>query len=63
MTKITFDIRHAGEPAAGFGAYTETVTVEVESGVPDHYFAEFVNCIHRALDEWFCGAKITRRPQ
>lgn len=56
--KLTFEVRHPGEPAAGFTGYTETVKVSVESGDPGGRDGEFAEHMQQALAEWFCGAEV-----
>lgn len=56
--ELTFDVRHPGEPAAGFNGYTETVKVSVESGDPGGRDGEFAEHMQQALADWFCGAEV-----
>lgn len=60
--KIVFDVFNPGEPAAGIIGYTDTVTIEIQSGEPGGEPGEFENHIQEALADWFDGAKITRNP-
>ena len=56
--RITFDVYHSGEYAAGIRSYSERVTVLVESdpgGIP----GEFAAHMRDALTEWFDGARLT----
>ena len=57
--KLTFDIYHHGEPAAGLHSYTDTVTMEVESGNPGGDEGEFERYMRECLSEWFDGARVT----
>ena len=57
---LIFDIEHPGERAAGLRAYSEQVTVTVDSGDPGgvHEFAEEMQ---QFLSEWFDGAAVGLR--
>jgi hypothetical protein len=65
---LTFDIQHPGELAAGLRAYSDRVTVTVDSGDPGgdpvepYGPSEFESYIYKAISEWFDGAAVGLRP-
>ncbi len=56
--KLTFIIDHPGEIDAGVWGYTDTVSVEVESGDAGGDAGEFEEHMRESLAEWFDGAKV-----
>ncbi len=61
--KFIFDIDFHGEPEAGITGYTDTVSIEVESGDPGGEYnpGDFVEHMMQALSEWFDGASVQLR--
>ena len=59
---LTYDIEHPGEPEAGLRAYSEQVTVTVDSGDPGGSPDEFQEHIQQSLSDWFDGAAVGLRP-
>jgi len=65
---LTFDVEHPGELQAGIRAYSDRVTVTVDSGDPGGYPgepygpSEFESYIYKAISEWFDGAAVGIRP-
>ena len=58
--RFVFYVDHRGEPLAGIGAYTDTVTITIESGDPGEVGAgEFASHSREALESWFLGANVT----
>jgi hypothetical protein len=60
---LTFDVEHPGELQAGIRAYSDTVTVTVDSGNPGSSPDEFQEHILQSLSEWFDGAAVGLRPE
>lgn len=56
--KLTFEIYHPGERAAGILSYSETVEINVRHGIPEVHHNEFVECMREALASWYDGARI-----
>ena len=59
---LTFDVEHPGELQAGIRAYSDRVTVTVDSGDPGGDPGEFETFIQESLSQWFDGAAIGLRP-
>ena len=59
--KLVFDINHSGEKAAGISAYSDVVTVDVESGCPGGEKGEFEEYIQDCLTHWYDGALVKHR--
>jgi hypothetical protein len=59
---LTFDIQHPGELQAGLRAYSERVTVTVDSGDAGGEPGEFETFIQESLSQWFDGAAVGLRP-
>ena len=68
---LTFDVEHPGELQAGIRAYSDRVTVTVDSGDPGGQRAtnlreetswEFAEEMQRFLLAWFDGAAVGLRP-
>ena len=59
---LTFDVEHPGELQAGLRAYSDRVTVTVDSGDPGGDPGEFETFIQESLSQWFDGAAIGLRP-
>lgn len=59
--KLTFDIDCPSEPEAGLYGYTETVTVEVESGNPGGLGDEFSEYMRDCLSDWFDYSNVSMR--
>lgn len=59
--KIVFDVVNPGDLNAGLISYTDTVTVEIESGDPGGNDGDFAEYMRDILAEWFDGAKVTER--
>ena len=59
MKKIVYEINFPEEYAAGLSAYSETITVTVNSGNIGGKPGEFARFIRDALSKWFDGAQIT----
>jgi hypothetical protein len=59
---LTYDIVHPGEREAGLRAYSEQVTVTVDSGDPGGSHGEFAEEMQGFLSEWFDGAAVRLRP-
>jgi hypothetical protein len=59
---LTFDVEHPGELQAGIRAYSDTVTVTVDSGDPGGSPDEFTEEMQRFLLAWFDGAAVGLRP-
>jgi hypothetical protein len=59
---LTFDVEHPGELQAGIRAYSDCVTVTVDSGDPGGDPSEFQTFILELLSEWFDGAAVGLRP-
>lgn len=51
--KLTFEITFSGETDAGFVPFTDTVTVEVESGNPGGEPGEFTEYMRQSLQDWY----------
>lgn len=56
--RLVFDVRYAGEAGAGLSPYTDSVTVEIESGEPGGEPGEFTEYMRKALEDWFDGATV-----
>lgn len=59
---LTFDVIHPGERGAGIRAYSDTVTVTVDSGDPGGVQDEFTEEMQKFLLQWFDGAAVGLRP-
>jgi hypothetical protein len=59
---LTYDIVHPGEREAGLRAYSDTVTVTVDSGDPGGVQDEFTEEMQKFLLQWFDGAAVGIRP-
>jgi hypothetical protein len=59
---LTYDIVHPGEHEAGLRAYSDTVTVTVDSGDPGGVQDEFTEEMQKFLLQWFDGAAVGIRP-
>ena len=59
---LTFDVEHPGKLQAGLRAYSDRVTVTVESGDPGGSPDEFREVIQESLSQWFDGAAVGLRP-
>jgi len=59
---LTFDVEHPGELQAGLRAYSDTVTVTVDSGDPGGSPDEFTEEMQKFLLGWFDGAAVGLRP-
>lgn len=60
---LTFDVEHPGELQAGLRAYSDRVTVTVDSGDPGGDPGEFETFIQESLSQWFDGAAVGIRPE
>ena len=59
MKRFQFNVEHPGEPGAGIRAYSDRVSVEVESGETGGEGGEFEGEVRDFLAEWFDGAGVT----
>ena len=59
---LTFDIQHPGELQAGLRAYSDTVTVTVDSGDDGAGPEVFAEYMRKSLSQWFDGAAVGLRP-
>jgi len=59
---LTFDVEHPGELQDGLRAYSDTVTVTVDSGDPGGSPDEFTEEMQKFLLGWFDGAAVGLRP-
>ena len=55
----TFRIDQADELAAGLRGFTDTVTINVDSGDPCGEDDEFGSFMRESLKEWYDGASVT----
>lgn len=55
-----FDINHPGDAAAGFAPYTDVVRITVESGDPGGDPGQFVDFMHKCLEDWYEGAVVSK---
>ena len=60
---LTFDVEFPGERGAGLRAYSEQVTVTVDSGEPGGSPDEFTEEMLKFLSGWFDGAAVGLRPK
>ena len=58
---ITYDINFRGEPEAGLRSYTDTVSIDIESGFPGGKSGEFEEFIRQSLSDWYDGADVSYR--
>ncbi len=56
--KLSFSVKHPGEIDAGISGYTDTVTVDIESGDAGGDKGEFEEYMRDCLAEWFDGAAV-----
>ena len=56
---VSYEIYHPGKEGAGIRSYSETVTVQVESGDAGGERGEFVAWMQERLMEWFDGAVVS----
>jgi hypothetical protein len=61
--KITYDVDFPAELGAGIRGFTETITVEVESGDPGGEEGEFAVWMRQAINEWYDGARVIIRAE
>ena len=61
MKTVIFDIKHPGEIGAGIYSFTDTVTVNIESGNPGGEEGEFEEHIMDVLCDWYDGAYVSIR--
>jgi len=59
--KIRFEIDSQGEDAAGIRGFTESITLDVESGDPGGESGQFAEFMREALADWFDGATVEIR--
>jgi hypothetical protein len=58
MKQVTFKINHPGESGAGIRSFSDTITIEIESGDPGGDVGEFEEHLKQTLIEWYDGAKV-----
>lgn len=56
--KIVFDVYNPGDEEAGIFSYSDSVTIEIESGEPGGESGEFAEHMRQALAEWYDGARV-----
>lgn len=59
--KLIFDIDMPDEHAAGIRGFTDTITVNVESGNPGGDPGEFEGFMLQALEDWYDGGHVKQR--
>ena len=56
---FVYEIVHPGERAAGIDAFTDVVTITIESGEPGGEPGEFAQFMRDCLADWYDGARVT----
>jgi len=57
--KLIYQVYNPGEPGAGLSAYSDTVTVTVESGNPGGEPGEFAELMRQVICDWYDGSRVT----